>query len=88
MCARILEASLPHSDGVALQFRIELLNNGHVDTEEQYAAGEMKYDLLAVEAASRRPVKVAVCTVREDGEFVAIRLDSQAAMAASLARRF
>jgi len=86
-CSRMLEASLPHPVG-ARKFRIELLNKGHVDSEEEYAVGEMTYDLRAVEEGNGHSVAVAACTVNEDGEVVAMLLESRATGAPSLAGRF
>jgi hypothetical protein len=88
VCSRMLEASLPHPEGVALQFRIEFLNKGHVDTEQEYEAGEITYDLRAVEAGSGRAVAAAACTVNEDGTVIAMLLEPRAAGAPSLAGRF
>jgi hypothetical protein len=88
VCSRMLEASLPNTRGVALKFRIELLNQGHVDTVEEYAVGEMTYDLRAVDAASGRSVAAAACTINEDDEVVAMHLQPRAAASPSLARRF
>jgi hypothetical protein len=88
VCSRMLEASLPNSRGVALKLRIELLNNGHVDTVEEYAAGEMTYGLSAVEAASGHPVATAACTINEYDEVVAMLLEPRAAVSPSLAVRF
>jgi hypothetical protein len=88
ICSRMLEASLPHMAGNAPKFRIELLNKGHVDTEQAYEAGETTYDLRVVEAGSARPTGSAACKVNEDGEVIALLLEQRAEDVPSLAERF
>jgi hypothetical protein len=68
-------------------FRIEFLNQGHVDTEAAYSAGEFTYDLRALEAASGREVAAASCTVKEDGQVVVMRFEPRAVVALSFASR-
>jgi hypothetical protein len=87
VCSRMLEASLPRPVGTARPFRIEFLNRGHVDTDAAYSAGEFTYDLRALAAGSGREVVTASCTVKEDGQVVAMRFDPRAAVAPSLASR-
>ncbi len=88
VCSRMLEASLPRPEAVALKVRIELVNRGHVDTEKEYAAGEFTYDLRAVEAGGGREIAAAACIVNEDGAVIAMLFEPGAAGAPSLAGRF
>jgi hypothetical protein len=87
VCSRMLESSLPRSEAASPRFRIELLNMGHVNSEKDYEAGEITYDLRAVEAGSGREVAAAACTVNEDGAVVAMMFEPRAAGAPSLAER-
>jgi len=87
VCSRLLEASLASPGGTARPFRIEILNRGHMDTEEAYAAGEFTYDLRAIEAASGHEVVTASCIVKEDGQLVAMRFQQPASAEPSLASR-
>jgi len=83
----MLEASLSRPGDAARAFRIEFLNHGHVDTEAAYSTGEFTYDLRALEAASGREVVTASCTVKEDGQVVAMRFEPGEAVAPSFASR-
>jgi hypothetical protein len=83
----MLEASLPRPGGTARPYRIEFLNRGHVDTEAAYSAGEFTYDLRALEADTGREVVTASCTVKEDGQVVAMRFEPRAAVGPSFASR-
>jgi len=87
VCSRLLEASLASPGGTARPFRIEILNRGHMDTEEAYAAGEFTYDLRAIESGSGREVVTASCIVKEDGQLVAMRFQQRASEVPSLASR-
>ena len=87
VCSRMLEACLPQPEAAARKYRIELLNRGHVDTENAYAAGKITYDLRPVEAGSGRAVAAAACIVSDDGAVVAMLIEPRASGGPSLAGR-